>query len=158
MAAFGTVRPTAIKRNNRPHWIAAALVLATSPALADGPALAHLTLDGRTITLTADPAVTAPRMIRQTGNTLHLRFAQLHLGFPTPPMLNITLTHGESGWSVQAMHLDRTSDRPAVVFAPAALDITQTGDADQIFRIEGEALSPDRPPLPVSLLITMHSP
>jgi hypothetical protein len=64
---------------------AAALVSLGQPAAADGPALALLTLDGVTLTLTesAPPAI--------GDGEVTLSFAQMHLGFPLPPRLSLTL-------------------------------------------------------------------
>lgn len=70
---------------------AAALVSLGQPAAADGPALALLTLDGVTLTLTesAPPAI--------GDGEVTLSFAQMHLGFPLPPHLSLTLQSNAPG-------------------------------------------------------------
>ncbi|QXT38773.1 hypothetical protein [Gymnodinialimonas ceratoperidinii] len=65
---------------------AAALLSLGQPAMADGPALALLTLEGVTLTLTES----APPEIGARDVTLS--FAQMHLGFPLPPRLSLTLS------------------------------------------------------------------
>lgn len=80
------------------------------PAYADGPALAHVTLHERTITLTAEGA-----MVTWDAPRLHLHFAQLHLGFPIPPDLRLTLVEAEGAWRVEAI-------RYFSLDAPLALD------------------------------------
>ena len=75
-----------------------ALSLST-PALADGPALAHLTMGGTTLTLTATTDL--PEDART------MTFAQMHLGFPLPPVLTITL---DDGPVLQGVSLNATSE------------------------------------------------
>lgn len=68
------------------------------PAVADGPALAHLTIDGTTITLTHVDAAQSD-----------LTFAQMHLGFPLPPILHLLLAATPDGpMAVQTIRLNGT--------------------------------------------------
>ncbi len=65
-----------------------ALVFFPGPAMADGPALAHVTLDDRTVTLTAVADPQTPDACCERDRIL--TFAQMHLGFPLPPLLTVT--------------------------------------------------------------------
>lgn len=65
----------------RATLVATALTLVAPPVLADGPALAHLTVAGTTITLTGGDVTDAA-----------LTFSQMHLGFPLPPILVVDVT------------------------------------------------------------------
>ena len=139
-------------------WRAALLLVVSSPALADGPALAHLTINERTITLTAE--TTHPPLDDETATQLDLRFSQLHLGFPMPPILNVALEQRDDTWAVVDLSLDQSNNARPIVFAAHALQILEvTGDASAPgFVIAGEAMVPDQAPVSVHIEIQLSSP
>ncbi|MBY4891599.1 hypothetical protein KUL25_02335 [Rhodobacteraceae bacterium N5(2021)] len=114
----------------------ALLPLFALPARADGPALAHLTLAGTTITLTEVVPIQGGAMT----------FAQMHLGFPLPPLLRVVL--GDEG-TVHSISLNGSGDGsngtgtalgPETFFWVEPQSARVTGDT-QSLRIEAEALS-----------------
>lgn len=124
--------------------IAGCLLLWPGVAIADGPALAHVTLHGRTLTLTAQNAPFQPAMIRANGDTLLLTFADLHLGFPLPPTLDVSLLLGPDGWSVTGVRLDAEG----AVFSSTTAQIIEILDGDPAslrLTLSVEALAPDQP-------------
>ncbi|WP_224814492.1 hypothetical protein [Hasllibacter sp. MH4015] len=141
--------------------VAIVLSLATCPAQADGPALAHLTIDGRTLTLSADNDASAHPMIHQDGTTLSLRFAQLHLGFPMPPILTIRLIEDDAGWHVDHIDLQQTGGITPALGPPHSVSVTGTG-LDRQFTVAGEALAPDATgaiiPMPYNVEVSLRSP
>lgn len=145
--------------------LAAAIALLAAPALAQGTGEAALTLDGRTMFLSADNASSARPMIRCETRRLSLTFAQLHLRFPMPPFLDVTLVEGAEGWRVEQWRLDRTGTEPDVsVTAGESLIVLSEADTDGAvrFALSGEALGPAGPTgtriLPVELDVTVTCP
>ncbi|GAB5446566.1 hypothetical protein [Gymnodinialimonas sp.] len=139
--------------------LACALLLPSLPAWADGPALAHLTMAGTTITLTevTPQATDAP-----------MTFAQMHLGFPLPPVLHVLLhPDGDSVQSISVNGADGVSNGtgtplgPDVFFwfEPARAQII--GEAPE-WQIDAQALSRTPlgqiSPLPVRIEIQLTSP
>lgn len=124
--------------------LAGALVCASLclslPVAADGPALAHLTLAGTTITLTQ----TAPL---EPGTAMS--FAQMHLGFPLPPVLHLHLVTTDGQAVVRHLSLNTaqgTSDGTGTPLGPGTYlwvplqSTSVTGGAPTI-RIEADVLS-----------------
>jgi len=135
---------------------AAAIGLAL-PAWADGPALAFVTVEGRTVTLTAEGA-----MVAWVEDAVHLHFAQLHLGFPVPPELRLVLADGDSGWRVEALSYHRL-EGPIVLDASTAQIQGASGGPDDLrVEIAVEGLVPGAlgqpEPVPVEIEITLRSP
>lgn len=93
---------------------------------------AAITLPDRTIFLSADNSASAVPMVARDGDVLQLTFAQLHLRFPLPPFLHLTLIEAADGWRVIAI----SYDDPALSIAatPAALNVTGT------FSVTGDVL------------------
>ncbi len=145
--------------NGRAAFAAIGLWLTFLPSLvlADGPALAHLTLEGRTITLTADSQVNNPQA---EGGSLYLHFAQRHLGFPLPPMLTVDLRNTDGTWVLSALTLDRTEPETPLIFPLQSFEITgiQGESPNLSLTIEGDAMALNRGPIPVHLEITLRSP
>lgn len=131
-------------------------LLAPSVASADGPPLAHLTLEGRTIVLTGEgaPDLSAPDGI------VSLQFAQRHLGFPMPPVLTVSLTADGDTWALHDLTLHRTSDMPPTVFGSDGLRITGISGTGPDLRltIEGDALMPGGTLTPVQIDLSLRSP
>ncbi len=91
--------------------LAALLVLfSTAPLTAQGTGEAMVTIRDQTLFLSADNRNSAVPMVVCGADHLSLTFAQLHLRFPMPPFLEITLRNGPEGWSVDALRLDQTGD------------------------------------------------
>lgn len=137
-------------------WLA---ILPAIPAMADGPALAHLTIEGRTLTLTADESLPAPQMLRRGEDRLDLHFAQLHLGFPLPPHLSVSLQQTETDWTLTTLTLDRSEAEPPLAIGPETLRLTHGGEAGaETFVISGEAMAQGGALIPVHIEITLTSP
>jgi hypothetical protein len=136
-------------------------LLAAPAAHADGPALAHVTLDGRTLTLTAQNTPFQPPMIRVDGPVLELTFADLHLGFPLPPVLELTLRQADGTWQAGRFRLDIGG----VIYMNDDVQITDIsgeGVEDLSFSLHLQTLAP-RDPLgvrivPITADVTMRSP
>ncbi|MEJ6388240.1 hypothetical protein [Gymnodinialimonas ulvae] len=140
-------------------WLAAALALLPAPVAADGPALAHLTVGAQTVTLTADDSLPAPRMLRRDGDVMHLHFAQLHLGFPLPPQLTLSLQQTENTWTLTSFTLERSDAQPPLAVGTETLRLTQNGAAGpETFVITGEAMAPGGALVPLRVEITLRSP
>ncbi len=144
--------------------LALSLVLA-HPAHADGPALAFITMQGRTLTLTAQNAPFAPPMIVQDGAAVHLAFADLHLRFPLPPFLDVTLTEHVDGWRVTSLHFSRPEDLATPILTPETAQVIEASGNDindLHFVIEVDALAQTAPTgtaiIPVRIEITLTSP
>ncbi|ABD54720.1 hypothetical protein [Jannaschia sp. CCS1] len=141
--------------------LACALCLAPLPATADGPALAHLTVAGTTIALTEVAPI-------EPGQPMS--FAQMHLGFPLPPILHLTLMTTDGAMEVRHLSLNTatgTSDGTGTPLGPETflwfpLQNALITEAPQQLRIEADALS--RTPLgqvatrPVLIEIQFTSP
>ena len=139
---------------------AALFALSPLSVAADGPALAHLTLGETTITLTDVGR-------GQAGQT----FAQMHLGFPMPPVLHLMrVTQPDGTMTLEVLRLNGTTGgsngagthlgaETFLLLAPH--DAVVTGDADT-FRIEATALGRTPlgqfTPLPVRIDVQMTSP
>ncbi len=93
---------------------------------------------------------------------VQLSFAQMHLGFPLPPFLSMSLREAEAngGWSVTNLRLERPSTSPPMVFAPDQLQVTEvSGGTDaMIIVIEGEAMVPNTGPIPIHIETHFWSP
>jgi len=134
----------------RHRILAVCLLLGPTAGHADGPALAHVTLDGQTLTLTAQNAPFQPPMIRPEGRALHLTFADLHLGFPLPPTLALSLLQGPETWSVTALRFD-TADATYLSNFAQIIEINDLYPDDLSLTLTAEVLAP-APPLGTSLV------
>lgn len=141
--------------------LACALLWTALPASADGPALAHLTVAGTTMTLTELAPV-------ERGQPMS--FAQMHLGFPLPPVLHVSVSETDGATQVQHISLNTlsgTSDGMGTPLGPETFlwfppENTIATATEQEVRIEADALS--RTPLgqfsvrPVLIEIQLTSP
>lgn len=139
----------------------ACLLLCAAPAAADGPALAFVTLEGRTLTLTAQNAPFQVPMIRYEDQTLHLTFADLHLGFPLPPLLDVSLRQDTEGWQVTGLRLE-TAQAVYMNNDAQIVEINDENLADLSLTFLTEALAPTPPfgfaLVPIQVEITLRSP
>ncbi len=125
-------------------------LLFSTPVMADGPALAHLTIHDRTITLTA--VETPPT----TNGLLTLSFAQHHLGFPLPPRLSVTLQDQNGTWALSAFALERDGTQPPLAFG--TLQVFHDAGPPERFVIDGDSLAPGPQTVPIHVEITLRSP
>ena len=139
------------------RWLALFGLLFAAPACADCPSLSHLTIEGQTITLTARTPPAA--LDRDNPAALHLHFAQMHLGFPLPPFLSISLEpNGPDGdWTITTLRLERASPAAPMVFAPDSLRLSGS-PADTVFTIEGDAMVPGAVLIPIHIETHLSSP
>lgn len=115
------------------------LGLAIFPTIAhaDGTAEAAITLQDRTIFLSANNTSSALLMVTREDTALLLTFAQLHLGFPLPPVLSLALREETGVWHLDAVSFDAPTR--AIVTAPTAFQISTSEDGLH-FTFTGEAL------------------
>ncbi|MEX3015756.1 hypothetical protein [Gymnodinialimonas hymeniacidonis] len=83
----------------------------------------------------------------------------MHLGFPLPPFLSISLEPNDtgSGWTITNLSLERTSTSAPIVFALDALRLSGRPE-DMVFTIEGEAMVPNAVPIPIHIETHLRSP
>lgn len=98
--------------------LALCLVVAPAAAQAQDTAEAAIILQNQTIFLYADNTVGAVPMIARNGASLRLTFAQLHLGFPLPPVLTVDLHENAGVWHLDAITLEDPT-RALAIAAPA---------------------------------------
>lgn len=115
------------------------LALIPSHAQAQNTAEVAITLQDRTIFLSADNSASALPMVTRDGDALHLTFAQLHLGFPLPRVLTLTLREQAGAWHVDAVSLDGPTI--AIATAPPGFFVS-AGEEGLTFSLIGEALYP----------------
>lgn len=113
------------------------LLCAPMMANADGTAEAAITLQGRTVFLSADNTSSALPMVQRDGALLHLTFAQLHLRFPLPPTLQVTLREDGDGWLLEALSYDAPT--LSIAASPAAFRVVTDPDTAQLI-LTGEVL------------------
>ena len=144
-------------------WLAGAFALLPAFAAADGPALADLTIGADTITLTADATVTAPQMLRRGADRLDLHFAQLHLGFPLPPQLTVSLQQRNGTWTIAALTLERRRAKPPLAIGTETLRLSYEETDNEnagaaTFVITGEAMAPGGALVPLRIEMSLRSP
>lgn len=128
----------------------AAMVVATAPmaapVAADGPALAHLTVGHVTLTLTAQGGAT---------RDVPMIFAQRHLGFALPPVLEVAL--GTEDAETPA-HLRLTGNGPHDLFLSAEWSRLVPGADEGVYVIEatGYPRGPNWPEHPHAVRIEIH--
>ncbi len=138
--------------------LAALLVLfSTAPLTAQGTGEAIVTIRDQTLFLSADNRNSAVPMVVCGADHLSLTFAQLHLRFPMPPFLRITLRDASEEWSVDTLRLDQTGDAIDAFVTPSDArisDMTVAEDGTIAAVLSGQAMVAGSPL--GSELVTVH--
>ncbi|MEJ6391676.1 hypothetical protein V8J82_00325 [Gymnodinialimonas sp. 2305UL16-5] len=122
------------------------LAILAHGAAAQEPGSAEITLPDHILFLATDLALPGPPLVLwQEDGGLQAQFAQLHLRFPLPPHLTVTLRQIEGGaWQIDTLSLDQLGMDADYHGRPGDLRITQSdlSDAWLRLRIEGR-VTPD---------------
>ena len=145
-----------------PRWRAVALgvaLVASPPAQAQDPGAAEIAFTDHTLFLATELAAQGPAMVVWTDTGLNVTFAQLHLSFPLPPLLQVDLRRDGDAWQLQNLHLDQlglTDDYHARL---GDLTLTTLSASPEWLRLRSEgALTPDTLAAPQPARIDLHIP